>query len=608
VRTLQAVNALKDGHPLRGGARFLFIALCVLLLSPRSAVAIELAELSRLAKGGASQLALALIAEHQPSFDQGADKWQRWERVRLRIMQEHGRWSELADHIATYPTEVPDEFSDWAAQHRANALINASRYVEARQLLRDLIWQTSDEGAVEVARLAQLRRLVMESYLEEGNIDDAYAAMLRYQQDYSEQSHEALLLRARVLLAADRAAESLALLKRMKPQGIVDALLALATIRSGGDAAKVLKQARSIVVEEEDEQQRWLWLGVMAEAAEKIDSNANLVIAMERMLQLGSSIRIPLSERRLFSLSPDLLWQGYLGYAERIANREQILLGDDAAWLKEAERTETLYPVRKRSLYVMLAINGTSQSMRDRAHQAIMAQFDAMGEEGQVLLHGLYLDSERYAERWRLPQVIAYRLVDEAIKGGDLPLASSLLQHLPEPPGDTERFSWQMRRAKVFLLAGDYEETDKLLSALMPSAAALGDQQRDQVVQLLFDLQKVNEHERAFRLLSQMYQSVPAIKLKRELLFWMADSRKAQAMHTDAARYYLQSATLDDNNSMDPWAQTARYQAAKSLTEAGLNRDAAYIYRELLKITKSPERRSVLRHELQQLRLQGERG
>ena len=124
----------------------------------------------------------------------------------------------------------------------------------------------------------------------------------------------------------------------------------------------------------------------------------------------------------------------------------------------------------------------------------------------------------------------------------------------------------------------------------------------------LFDLQKVGEHDKAIRLLGAMFRSVPGIKLKRELLFWMADSSKAKGNHSEAARYYLRSATLEDNNSMDPWAQTARYQAAKSLGEAGMTSDAAFIYRQLLKITESPQRRAVLRHELQQLRLQGERG
>jgi hypothetical protein len=609
MKTLQPAGAIKNGYHHRGGARFVFLLpLFAVLLQPHSALAVELAEISRLAKGGASQLALSLMAEHQPGYEGNATQWQRWERVRVRIMQEHGRWAELAEHIGAYPAGLPEEFRHWSELRRAGALINAGDYADARQLLRSLIWRPAVAAERAGQQLAQLRQLVMESYLEEGRIDDAYAAMLRYQQDYGAEDSEALLLRAKVLLAAGRAGESLALLDRVSSNGVVEALRALASLRSGGSAKVVLRQARTAAVEEASEQQRWLWLGVMAEAAQKQEDSANLVIAMERMLPLDASTQVPLSERRLFSLTPDMLWQGYLGYAEKVGNREQLLRGDDAAWLKAADETDVRYPVRKRSLYAMLALQGAAGVMREGAHQALLEQFDAMGDEGVVLLRRLYLDSERYQERGRLPHTIAYRLVDEAIKNAELGLASQLLQQLPQPPGGTELFAWQMRRAKVFLLAGDYVEADRLLTALMPSAGGLSDEQRDQVVQLLFDLQAVGEHEKAFALLAAMYESVPAIKLRRELLFWMADSRKAQGRHSEAARYYLRSATLEDNNSMDPWAQTARYQAAKSLTEAGLTGDAAFIYRQLLKITESPERRSVLRHELQQLRLQGERG
>ncbi len=609
MNTLQPANAIRNGHHRYDGARFVFLfPLFLALLLPVSAFAVELAEITRLAKGGASQLALSLISQHQPAYESSAKQWLRWERVRVRIMQEHGRWSELAEHIAAYPGGLPSEFRHWSEQRHATALINAGEYAAARHLLRGLIWQPAAQEPVSGERLAQLRRLVMQSYLEQGSIANAYAAMLRYHQDYGEQDSEALLLRAKVLLAAGRAGESLALLNRMPAGSVIDALRALATLRSGGSATAVLKQARGVVAQEENEQQRWLWLGVMAEAAQLLKDSANLIIALERMLPLESSVQVPGSERRLFTFTPEQLWQGYLAYAERVGNREQLLQGDDAAWLSAAEQTELRYPVRKRSLYVMVALRGVDGGMREQAHQALLSLFDEMGDDGVALLRRLYLQSERYVEQNKLPQSVAYRLVDEAIRSAELGLASSLLQQLPQPPGGTARFAWQMRRAKVFLLAGDYAEADSLLSALMPTVAALSDEQRDQVVQLLFDLQAVGEHERAFRLLSGMYENVAAIKLRRELLFWMADSRKAQSLHTEAARFYLQSATLGDNNSMDPWAQTARYQAAKSLGEVGLTKDAAFIYRQLLRITESPERRSVLRHELQQLRLQGERG
>lgn len=604
--SLQPADTVQNGHFLRGSARFAFVLLLffTLIFSP-AALALELAEISRLAKGGASQLALSLISQHQPAYEDHASQWQRWERVRVRIMQEHGRWAELAAHIDAYPAELPQEFRAWSEMRHANALIQAGHYAASRQLLRALIWQGTGEGGAD-GRLSQLRQLVMQSYLEQGRIQDAYAAVLRYQQDYGEQDSEALILRAKVLLAAGRAGESLAVLQRAKSDGVVDALKALASLRSGSDAEKLLKQARTASVESEEEQLRWLWLGVMGEAAVKLRDSASLVIALERMLPLTASTQVTGSERRLFSFSADQLWQAYLDYANRVGNREQILLGDDKAWSTLAEQTDARYPVRKRSLYALLALKGMDSGVRDKSHQALLTLFDEMGEDGVTLLRRLYLESARYGQARSLPQSIAYRLVDEAIGDADLTLASRLLQQLPQPPGGTARFAWQMRRAKVFLLAGDYEEADKLLSLLMPDMASLGDGQRDQVVQLLFDLQAVHQHERAYRLLAQFFDNVPGIKLRRELLFWMADSRKAQQRHDDAARLYLQSATLSDNNSMDPWAQTARYQAAKSLSEAGHNSDAAHIYRQLLRVTENPERRSVLRHELQQLRLKGE--
>jgi hypothetical protein len=605
MKTLQPTRALPNGLHQHGGARFVFVITLYLLLLPLSAYPVELAEITRLAKGGASQLALSLLSQNQPPFQEDERQWLRWERVRLRIMAEHGLWPELVAHIAVYPPALPAEFRYWSAHHHATALINSGEYAVARQLLRGLIWTPDDGEVIAGERLRQLRHLILQSYLEEGRIHDAFAAMLRFQQDYDEQDSEAQLLRAKVLLAAGRPGESLALLRTMTSAGVVDALLALAALRSGAGAAELLNRARAAMTGEAEAPLRWLWLGVMAEAAQQLQDHASLIIALERMLPLEQTVQIAGSDRRLFAFTAGDLWQGYLAYADRVGNQEQLLRGDDTAWLAAAAQTAVLYPVRKRSLYAMLAQRSEDAAVRALAHNSLLGLIDEMGEEGVVLLRRLYLDDGRH--EMPLPPGVAYRLVDEAIKEADLALASRLLQQLPQPPGGTELFAWQMRRAKVFLLAGDFTEADSLLSSLMPAAGALDDAQRDQLIQLLFELQAMHEHERAFRLFSAMYENVAAIALRRELLFWMADSRKAQSRHAEAARLYLQSATLSDNNSMDPWAQTARYQAGKSLAAAGMRQDASYIYQQLLRVTENQERRAVLRHELQQLRLQGER-
>ena len=157
VKTLQSAGVSQDGYHHCGGARFAFLlSLFVLLLLPVSAQAVELADITRLAKGGASQLALSLISEHQPDYQSSAASWQRWERVRVRIMQEHDRWAELAEHLAGYPAGLPDEFRHWSEQIHANALINAGKYGAARQLLRGLIWQPDWEKSQAGKRDAEL--------------------------------------------------------------------------------------------------------------------------------------------------------------------------------------------------------------------------------------------------------------------------------------------------------------------------------------------------------------------------------------------------------------------------------------------------------------------
>lgn len=588
----------KNGYLLLGGVRFLLSRVFLLLLVPALVwgQTMELDEVNRLAKGGAAQLALSLLDANQPSHELEPKQWIRWERVRIRILQSRGRWQALAQRLATLPPGLPDEYRQWSDTRRADALIRTGDYGEARKLLRHLIWQ----GGPTSELLAELRQLVMQSYLAEGRIDDAHAAMLRFHQDYGDGSVAARLLRAKVLLAGGRAGEGRLLLERQAQEGEVPPLLMLARLRAGSNPATIVKEARETALSADlPLELGWLWLATLAEAAHAAEDDATLIIALERLYQLPPMAQ---SEQRLFSWGPSLLWDAYISYASRVGNREQLLIGDDVSWFAAADATEMRYPVRKHSLYALLGRQAASAEGRERAHQALVEQLREM-EGGVTLLRNLYLHGGYYGVEQGVPQGVAYLLVDDAIREGELSLASQLLQHLPEPPGGTARFAWQLRRAKVFLLAADYKQAVALLGELLPQVASQEGEPLDQLIQLLFDLQTVGQNEYAYTLLSELYEKVTSMKIRRELLFWMADSRKAQHQAAEAARLYLASATLPDNNSMDPWAQTARYQAAQSLAEAGLLEDAENIYRQLLRVTESAERRSVLLHELQQLHL-----
>jgi len=590
-------TAIRNGQHPRGVARF-FSVLLLLACTPL-AVAQETAlrDIAQLAKDGAPQLALSLLQQEQPEYAKDEGQWMRWERMRVRIMEQRGQWAELEQHLASLPAELPKDFLSWATSRRARALVFADRPAEARQLLRDLIWLSDGTGSED---LAQWRQLVVQSYLRQGRIDDAYVAMLRYHQDYGDGSNEAALMRVRVLLASQRPVEAASQLQSMPKDRTTDLLRLLAKLRTSGQAAAILKRLRGEkTLADYTPLERYLHYGVMAEAAIAAGEPAFAIIALERWFRMPS----PVEEwSELFTLTPDMLWDNYLAYAQRQGNSKQLLIGDDEAWWKLAEKTDKRYPVGKRSLYALLTREAFSLEIREKAAVRLVDLLQTM-ENGIAVAQRLFLDSQHYNTRTPIPPAVAYLLVDQAIRDGDLQLASRLMRQLPEPPGDVAKFPWQLRRVKVFILAGENSAAVELLRKLMPAVPSLGKAQRDQLMQLLFDLQTVGEYEAAYALLEEMYKSNSNLELRRELLYWMADSRLAQKNYVEAAQLYLSSATLSDNNSMDPWAQTARYKAAETLTKGGMLADAAHIYSQLLQVTEQPERRAVLRHELEQLRM-----
>jgi tetratricopeptide (TPR) repeat protein len=124
----------------------------------------------------------------------------------------------------------------------------------------------------------------------------------------------------------------------------------------------------------------------------------------------------------------------------------------------------------------------------------------------------------------------------------------------------------------------------------------------DRLLQVLFDLQAAGAHAQALSLFARVYAREDLDRqARREILYWKADSWQALGAHEDAARLFLRSATLGDPYSMDQWAQTARYQAAESLTRAGLVDDAMVLLNTLLHATDDPGRKAMLQHQLDQL-------
>ncbi len=558
----------------------------------------QLNELAQLARAGAPQLALSRMDAAQPAAAGDISGWMAWEQERLQILSGQGLYRQLIARVATAPEGVDAAFRRFALTLKADAQLQLAQNTAARATLRELLWQADEASREERARW---RQLVIRSYVQEDRSDDARQALLRYRQDFGEGSEQMRWLNAQVLLHSGNAVSAAKLVAGdNSPHGRL--LHYAAQLAATPERAPELEAAAAALAAklEPSALQGALW-GLAAAAAAGADPRARIQYLEKALSQRIDAQLI----HGVLDYNADQLWDAYLSAGKRIGNEEQKLLGSDEDWYFPATQAIEKDPLRARILFSVLAVYGSNPQRRALAHEYLVGLLDDL-PNGRQLTHRLYLESTRFRRVDSLPAVIRYRLIDAALESGDLDTASRLMAGLSEPPTGGDRFEWDLRRARVALYTGQTRAGVELLKTMLDNDAyAWNDRQADRFLQVVFDLQTVAEHQRALDLFAALLDKPLAAQRRREILFWMADSLQALKQFPDAAYLYLKSATLNDVTAMDPWAQTARYRAAKALLDAGLLDDARRIYQLLLRATQDAGRKAVLQNELQRLHLLG---
>ena len=556
-------------------------------------------EVRLLASRGAPRLALYSLERQQPDVTKDPAAWMQWEQVRLGIYQDSQDWEGLANRVAQLPPGLPDDFVRQAKTGQADALIRLGRIDRAQAVLRELIWTVDPARPDADAQLRRWRRLVIDSYLAGEAREDAYLASTWFFRDYGSQDLADRLLRARIQLSNGYPEDALVQLKGDLKDGRAHTLYLLALLRSGQrPPAKVARAGLRKLGDKglSDAQKIALW-AVVAEAARKGKDRGTAAMALEQVIAAHDDTPLP---EGLFALDADSLWQAYLDYGRFLGNRAHYLVGQDDPWFELAAKSVKKTPVRARSLYATLIINGATAENRERATRAFIASSQTLAE-GDSLLRELFLDSDRFRDYATIPLAARHVLVDIALAGSDIELASRLMATIQTPPEGTDRYFWELRRARIFVLGGDSLRGVAALQEILKSHPDLDRDRLDQFLQVVFDLQTVGAHEDATRLFADVMQRTGDDQLKRELYYWMAESAKAQKAYAEAARLYLKSAMYPNPDAMGPWAQTAHYQAAEALAEAGMVEDARRLFSDLLRVTRDPGRRAVISHALQKL-------
>ena len=549
--------------------------------------------LKNISSAGAPLLTLKMLDQAQPGIDQALYEWILWEQERLAILAEWKQWDQLLIRIEGLPTDIPDQFSQQVTTYKARAFLELGQTSSARQVLRERLWLSLSQDS---ANYETWRRLIIESYIDDGRTEDARVAMLRFDQDFNSTDLSWLLLRARVLIESERYDQAIRLL-RGRDEWQARLTSTLATFRQQRiDKAELWRQVkkRSEDVDIGEAEHSSLWaLGYFA--ALKM-SPSDRVVALESLFRSEQG-----SPLKLFQIPVDQLWEAYVEYAELVGNRSELLLGADEKWLELASAGSNATPVKSRALFAMLMLRSQDHEVSNRAAAGYMQTFEEVDEAERRLLENLFNHSQTFSNARNIPAGIRFQLVDLALKSADIEEATRLMSGLDTVPPGTSRFDWQLRRSRVLILGGRYDEGNLVLQELIAEYIEPQPVATDRILQVLFDIQTVGLHAQAINHFEHLLRLDIELKRRREILYWIGDSYRGLEKYEQSALLYLQSAMMPGPDSMDPWAQTARFNAAESLQLAGLVDDARRIYQALLRVTEDQARRSVLSHKIQQL-------
>ena len=524
-------------------------------------------------------------------------EWFDWERQIWTLYKTREYWEILYDRTRQVPADFPAAIRTEADIQAVTAFNQLKQGKRARALLRRHLLSS---GISEFVK-RKLRKMLVESYLADDLLYEASVAMRNYQLDYRSQEEDWLLLSARILLKlgdADAAVNLLAPLDQPASR-----LLRIYARLSNGSMTpeQAIVRAKALLAEVQSElvpSKRMIGeiLSVIAFATDDLGKPDLSVEALEQFMATTGRFPEQKSWNDLYPRyhSTDLV-NAYQAVALEEANLSGLLVGDHVQLLQHAVHLPPDLLTRKKSIYGYLidTVSGPGPGL-----ELNDLYVDALIQSDRTeIVSQLYGVGKPFGEL-RIGGDAGLELSNLALGKGDVQLAAMVNQRLTEIPQKISMPDWLLHRSRVSIIAGNYEQGSRDLKTLIASYDRLTQEETDQILQPIFDLQAIQQHELALELLLEVDRRTISVRQKREVSYWIAQSYQATRQFTRAADYYLYSA-LQKGNGFDEWGKAARFQAAESLLSAKHVSDSRAIFEDLLKRTTDENRKVQLRQKLQ---------
>ena len=523
----------------------------------------SLASAQRLLAARAPLLALSLVERSQQA---GSARWIDWETARLRALTELAQWDAIAARAEALDSPwIADEpaGSPLAAWVRglwltgAEAALRVPAPARARALALRVLW-TAGASADQVRRA---RLAVIDSHFVGGDPAAGYGAMLRMQQDAG--TADPVLAARFVALLAEHGRERDALPWITALDAGHPVRLA-AQVRLGLTAgASAAAQARAAIARGGDAR---FW-SVLRSAGTAAGDVLLVLEASEQMLQHAPAAA---------GTAASALWTDYDAAAGVVANREQLLVGDEFGWSSAAARLVARDPTAARALFARLALRGSTAQVRANAQLQLASSL----RESRLPLTAIRL----FADPGRVELAAApelRRLLGElAAEQGQFSLALAWWRELPPRIGE-DADQWRLAQAEAFARTARFDPAVRL--ALEPFAA--GRAPPVPIVERTLALAELMgdaaEPARGLALLAPVRRlaepgaAAPlAPTLRRSVLLAHARLQEAGGAAALAAQDYLAVAAMPEFKPADPVQIEARLRAAQALVRAGLREEA----------------------------------
>ncbi len=571
-----------------------------LLLAPAAAdpanesASPELVQVRTLIRANVLGLAESILENQAPPpVPNGA--WLNWERQLWALYRVTGQWRQLIDRVQAIPPAFPTSIHEEAERIASEAHLALGEGDQARQILRrHLLSPTVSEYSK-----IQLRRRIIDSYLREERLDDAITAVRIFQSDYRPQDRDWLLLAGSIALQSGNPSEVVRLLSALDDPEARILILRARFEEKEAPYRDLMERGTRMLGDPRYRQWKKPLLAVMVKAAETQGLLRARVDFLEQYLmeQEPSPAEIRPGIPRYDA--SDLV-EGYSDLSATFPTFMELVQEVPPSWNRLSLRVNGEDDLTRRSCWAELVVD----------HRDPVLRLQAMDQWTQAAIS---------ADRWKLVSLLfgegapmgALRLTPQtglqlsykALEVGDYQLAADAIATdvsvLPLQPSPED---WFLYTARVFIIAGRYQEGIERLRQFIRLPVRLSSGQVDRGLQVIFLLQEAQRHESALALLDLIHFRSPGGKFDREIPFWEAESLEAIGQYREAAQQFLTSA-LKHQDGFDEWGRSARFRAAEALLKGHFFDDARALILDLLDRAEAPESAAELHRKLQQIGL-----